>query len=255
VTLRRNLAPIFVCGALALTQLAAAQNPIVGKFTASRNAKISRGPAGGAGNDFVDAKIGQGVREGFAVRTTRRAFAEITFTDGSAIRVNEQTDLIVQSAATLRRIRLDQGEVWVKDENGSRTAVQTPVATATARGTEFTMDADGKVVVTDGEVDLTTGGTTLTLGPGDIGGIGPGGQPIKLGGTSTPGSDNWYQKAQQMPSNLNLGELAAAGGIGLGVGGGGQGPQHEQQAVPEPMTFAALAIGAAGLLSKRRRSA
>src|SRR5262245_42874030 len=93
-------------------------NPVVGKFSAARNAQISRGPSGGD-NVFVDAKVGQQVREGFAVRTYRRSFAEITFTDKSALRINEQTDLIVQSAATLRRIRLDRGQVWVRDEKGS----------------------------------------------------------------------------------------------------------------------------------------
>src|SRR2546423_7284552 len=86
----------------ALLQIAWAQgHPIVGKFTQARNAQISRGPAAQSAG-YQDAKVGQGVREGFGVRTYRRSFAEITFTDGSAIRVNEQTDLIVQSAATLR---------------------------------------------------------------------------------------------------------------------------------------------------------
>jgi len=232
--------------------LAAGQgNPIVGKFSAARNAKISKGPAD-TSRDFIEAKTGQSVREGFAVRTSRRSFAEITFTDGSAMRINEQTDLIVQSAKTLRRIRLNSGEVWVKDENGSRTAVQTPVATATARGTEFTVSADGKVSVSDGEVELTNKeGKTLVLGPGDIGGIGPGGQPIKLGAGNTPGSDNWYQKAQQMPQGMDLGSLAAVGAVGAGFGGGGH-AAHPNQAVPEPATLFALTTGLGALLLRKR---
>ena len=236
------------------------QNPVVGKFTAARNAQVSRGPASDS-NIFTDAKIGQPIREGFAVRTYRRSFAEITFNDGSALRVNEQTDLIVQSAATLRRIRLDRGEVWVKDEHGSRTAVQTPVATATARGTEFIVSSDGTVTVKEGEVDLAAGGVTITIGAGETGGIGPGGNPEKLGsgtpngGNGKPGDDNnnWYQKPQNLVPNIDLGGAAAAGVLGLNLGGGGRGPKSNGEPVPEPETIAAVGVGVAGLVARRRR--
>lgn len=235
-------------------------NPIVGKFTAARNAQISRGPASGS-DAFVDAKSGQAVREGFAVRTFRRSFAEITFNDKSALRINEQTDLIVQSAQTLRRIRLDRGQVWVKDENGSKTSVQTPVATATARGTEFTVSSDGTVMVKEGEVDLEAGGVVITLGAGEVGGVGPGGSPQKLGGQNpNPGQggdnnkDNWYEKPQEIaPSGLDLSGVAAAGAVGFGVAGGGRGPRTPGDAVPEPATMIALGIGAAGLIARKLR--
>jgi hypothetical protein len=245
-------------GAVAFS-LADGQNPVVGKFSAARNAQISRGPAT-ADNVFLDAKIGQAVREGFAVRTYRRSFAEITFNDRSALRVNEQTDLVVQSAQTLRRIRLDRGEVWVKDEHGSRTAIQTPVATATARGTEFTVSSDGTVKVKEGEVDLEAGGVVVTIGAGEIGGIGPGGSPEKLGGGTGPaggnkgGNDNnWYEKPQTLAPTLDLGGIAAAGAFGLNIGGGGRGPKNPG-AVPEPATMAALGMGAAGLIARKYRS-
>lgn len=231
--------------------LAGAQgNPIVGKLTAARNAQVSRGPAGPA-SAYENAKIGQSVREGYGVRTFRRSFAQITFTDGSAIRVNEQTDLVVQSVATLRKIRLDRGALWVRDENGSRTSVQTPVGSATARGTEFVVTAEGTVTVTEGEVELENKGIVVVVGPGETGGFGPDGTPQK-GGVPTNPNDNWYEKGQAMPV-----PTLTMGGVALGVLGvtmsGGDRASTGGEPVPEPATMLALGMGAAGLLLRKRR--
>ena len=201
-------------------------------------------------SQYDEAKVGSSVREGQGIRTYRRSFAEITFTDGSAIRVNEQTDLIVQSAAALRRIRLEQGALWVKDENGSRTSVQTPVGTATARGTEFIVSADGNVSVKAGSVDLEAKGVVVTIEAGQTGGIGPGGTPEKLG-SGVPDGNNWYDKGQALPvPTLTLGGLA--GVIGANVGAGGNRNQGGNP-VPEPTTVLAFGAGAVYLLRRRAR--
>lgn len=244
--MKRTIA--FLIPAFAVAQLAGAQS-VVGKFTQARNTQVSRGPASSS-NLYVDAKSGQPIREGYGVRTFRRSFAEITFTDGSAIRVNEDTDLVVQSAATLRRVRLERGALWVRDQNGSRTAVQTPVDTATARGTVFTVSSDGKVAVTEGEVELAAKGVTIVLEPGEVGGIGPGGAPEKLSGTGTPDKGNIGSKDQGLPvSGLALG--GATGFLGITVAGGSRVPGTHDP-VPEPTTMLALATGAGALLARKR---
>ena len=60
---------------VAACQVAVAQGPNVGKFSAARNAKVSKG-AYSASGQFLDAKKGETVREGQGVRTFRRSYAE-----------------------------------------------------------------------------------------------------------------------------------------------------------------------------------
>jgi hypothetical protein len=244
----------FAIGGCCLATFAGAQKiPVVGRLTAARNTKISRGPAN-LNSQYDDAKVGAPIREGQGIRTYRRSFAEITFTDGSAIRVNEQTDLIVQSAAALRRIRLEQGALWVKDENGSRTSVQTPVGTATARGTEFIVSVDGNVTVKEGSVDLEAKGVVVTIEAGQTGGIGPGGTPQKLGNGIPDGGNNWYDKGQALPvPTLTLGGLA--GVVAANVGAGGNRVNGGGNPVPEPFTIVALGAGAVYLVRRRGRKA
>lgn len=246
-----RLALFVACSSLVVAAWAG-QNPVVGRLSAARNARISRGPAN-LNSQYDVAKVGTQVREGYGIRTFRRSFAEITFTDGSAIRVNEQTDLIVQSAATLRRVRLEQGSLWVKDEHGSRTSVQTPVGTATARGTEFIVSGDGTVSVKEGSVELEAKGVVVVVEAGESGGIGPGGTPQKLG-QGLPDGNKWYDKGQAMPvPTLALGGLA--GVLGSNVGATGNGIKGGGNPVPEPVTIVTFGAGAAMLLRRRAKRA
>lgn len=230
--------------AVCFGQISLAQNSaIVGKFSQARNTQVSRGLAANS-SQYIDAKPGQAVREGYGVRTFRRSFAEITFNDTSVIRVNEDTDLVVQSASTLRRIRLERGAMWVRDQNGSRTSVQTPVDTATARGTEFTVSANGEVAVTSGEVELEAHGATIVLEPGEVGGVGPGGQPQKLGSGGSPDSGS---KNQGLPVPTLLTGGFTAGFLGTTISGGSS-VRVKPEPVPEPDSYLALLTGATALL-------
>lgn len=231
----------------AVGQFALAQDsPVVGKLTQARNTQISRGLAANS-SAYVDAKVGQPVHEGYGIRTFRRSSAEITFNDSSVIRVNQDTDLVVESAATLRRIRLERGAMWVRDQNGSRTSVQTPVDTATARGTIFTVSADGVVAVTEGEVELSAHGATLVLEAGEVGGVGPGGAPEKLGSGGSPDKGNMGSKDQGLPVPTLITGGITAGFLGTTIAGGSS-VRGKPEPVPEPTGFMALATGASALL-------
>ena len=140
------------CVAIAalLVSLAAAQGRTVGSFTVARNVTYS--PSGS--DSFLVANAHDGVRDGSLVRTGKRAFGEIVFNDSSVLRVNERTDLVVHDSPSLRKIALNSGAVWVKVKTGTHTSVQTPVGTATARGTAFLVGSSGYLHVFEGTVEL-----------------------------------------------------------------------------------------------------
>ena len=144
-----------------------------------RDAAISSRPT--SGGAYVSANAGQAVHNGDGIRTARRGFAQIAFNDRSLLRLNELTELIVQDSITLRRLQLAKGALWIRVTKGANTAIQTPVATATVRGTELLMDDKGNLAVREGTVDLEANGFTIEIGPGEVGGIGPDGKPFKKG--------------------------------------------------------------------------
>lgn len=139
-----------VAGAALVCSFAGAQGRTVGSFTIARNVTYSQ-----SGSDnFLVANPHDGVRDGSLVRTGKRAFGEIVFHDSSVLRINERTDLVVHDSPSLRNISLNSGVVWVKVKTGTHTAVQTPVGTATARGTAFLVGSSGYLHVFEGTVEL-----------------------------------------------------------------------------------------------------
>lgn len=230
---------------LLLANLAAPQD-VVGRFTIARKATYSQ-----TRGRFVAAKDQDLVRNGNLVRTARRGFGEITFTDESVLRINESTEMEIQDADRLRRMRLQRGALWLRVTKGSGTSIQTPVATATVRGTELTIEDDGDMSVIDGEVWYEAAGEGIAVYAGERAGVGPDGKPYKLADQDI-GTRNikWWLEGLgglSMPASQQLIAMTTATVVIAGGLGGGGGP-----AVPEPASLAALAIGG-GLLTLRRR--
>jgi len=103
---------------------------------------------------------------GDGIRTLRRGFADILFSDTSEIRLNERSDLVLEDSNTMRRYALTEGAIWVRVAKGERTVVRTPVGTATARGTVFTISANGVLTVLEGSVQFDVGGSTTIVHAG-----------------------------------------------------------------------------------------
>lgn len=184
-------------GLLGLVTTARAQSArSVGTVRTIRQVLVTTGAAGPSAA-YVPAHDKQGVGVGQGLRTLKRAQAEIDFFDSSILRVNERTDLIVEDTPNLHNVRLNGGIVWVRDGKGAHTQVETPSATAVARGTTFTVDvtSNGSTVIEvfDGVVDVTVGGKTVSVGAG---------QKLTVSGSgATPVTYTTPDNASPIPAN------------------------------------------------------
>ena len=194
---------------------------VVGNLKITRQVQVSRGPlTSGVTPQFVPARNNQGVVSGQAIRTLKRSLAEITFRDKSVLRINERTDLVLQDSAALRSVQLSSGVVWVRVAKGTATQVETPSATAVARGTDFVVrvlpEGGTQLTVLSGRVDMIVTNQTVSVGagetitaadgpnggvvlPGAPSGIPAGDLPEELGG-SLPG---WWN-AFSLDSGLSV---------------------------------------------------
>ncbi len=108
------------------------------------------------------AEIGQPLFTGDSVLTGKGSKAELSFVDGTSIRISEQCRLAVDQADTLRSLKLLWGKLWAKvakmSSSKTRFQVETPTAVAGVRGTIFRVevetDSATKVAVEEGEVEI-----------------------------------------------------------------------------------------------------
>ncbi|WP_288433976.1 FecR family protein [uncultured Deinococcus sp.] len=107
---------------------------------------------------------------GEALRTGAGAWAEIGFTGGGYLRLNEQSELGVLAVEKTSRgrevtLQLTRGVAWnvvEKGQGGYR--LSTPVVSTSVRGTVFRVDADGLVKVFEGQVALPSSGDLALSG-------------------------------------------------------------------------------------------
>ena len=138
---------------------------------------------------FAEASEGEELIVGDRVKTDATGFAEVTYHDGSWMRVESEAtltieDLVDTDDGQVVSSSIDTGEAWsrVKElsEPDDEFVVDTPVASAAVRGTAFSIDCDGDTVCTfsvvEGEVLVTpdvgdpvtlTAGQTLTVTAGE----------------------------------------------------------------------------------------
>jgi hypothetical protein len=94
--------------------------------------------------------------EGDVLKTQAASQALIEFNNGIKVALNENTEFTILSrwekaSGFTRILRLKQGEVWVDTQGGPKPLeIETPVATAAVKGTEFDL-----LVSPDGQSTLT----------------------------------------------------------------------------------------------------
>lgn len=138
-------------------------------------------------NHPTTVAAGQRIRTGNLSRTT------LTFFDGSRAILNANTELSIDELNALRpadgfrTVVLTQWlgdskhEVEFRNDGGSRYEVKSPSGTGIARGTTFrvlvTADALARYVVTEGVVDVSGAGRTVSVTAGELSTILAGGEP------------------------------------------------------------------------------
>lgn len=106
------------------------------------------------------AVIGDALDPGVTLNTAAGAWAEVGFTGGGYLRLNEQSELSVMAVERTERgrevlLKLSRGTAWnvvQKGQGGYR--LDTPVVSTAVRGTVFRVDASGVVKVFEGQVAL-----------------------------------------------------------------------------------------------------
>jgi len=152
--------------------------------------------------DWVPAQINQDLCAGDTVRTGAISRAAVLCVDESQLKLNENTVVILKSAAPSPRLRLGevspaaleeaapslyevpQGEVWLRNKNEKFLfEVETPAVTAGIRGTELNLRValDGATILTllEGSLRLFNALGELHLKPGEEGLARPGQAPSK----------------------------------------------------------------------------
>jgi len=150
-------------GFLSISQVHAAEilvgNAInaVGDFTVFRTDGIQ---------EQLEGKGSLPLYEGDRVKTGKGSQGLMEFTNGIQVALNEDTDFLILSRwesdkGTTRILRLATGEVWVKTMGGPKPLeIETPVATAAVKSTEFDLkvqpDGQTTLTVVEGIVEFGT---------------------------------------------------------------------------------------------------
>jgi len=142
-----SLAVIFLCVPcicqLSAAPVAAVITTVKGEVQVIPNQKTTSKPA----------KVGDFVYEGDTVKTLKGAQAAITFTNGAVIKLNQNTEFLIDVTGSIAdigsRIKMKTGKLWSKVRPKSKFEIETPVAIVAVRGTEFETNLAG------GRLDLS----------------------------------------------------------------------------------------------------
>ncbi|MDI6739816.1 MAG: FecR family protein [Candidatus Edwardsbacteria bacterium] len=113
-------------------------------------------------NKTEEADIGQALYAGDSIRTGKDSRAELNFSDGTVVRLGDNTRFFIRENSSDRSFQLLWGKFWakvVKLAEKSKFEVESPTAVAGVRGTVFKVEVDkdstSRVAVEEGMVEVT----------------------------------------------------------------------------------------------------
>jgi hypothetical protein len=131
----------------------------------------------------IEAEKGDILKAGDRLNTAERSAASLRFADHSTLLVSESSEVVFDALSSYQgigmldtRIRLQRGRVENRitpfSRPESRYEIHTPAAVTVVRGTDFRVSSDGqsglmRSEVTDGEVEVTAQGVSVSVMQGE----------------------------------------------------------------------------------------
>ncbi|MFQ6131097.1 MAG: FecR domain-containing protein [Armatimonadota bacterium] len=169
--------------------------------------------------EFRPLGEGRNVKTGDTLRTGSDASVELSWVDGTRLKLDSGTTMTILKCSfdSLDRVdtsifRVDLGRIWVRVvkilTRGSKFEVQTPAATAGIRGTVFSVDVgpDGATTISvwDGSVALAAGGANTEIPGGQVARIAAGGSSAELESLSSEAQAAWQEQQHFVGPYLSL---------------------------------------------------
>ncbi len=179
----------------------------------------------GDGDSWMPLRRNDLVRQGNQIRTGRDSAVEIVFADGTSLLQRSDTTLGLNVAERkgdvhlLHRLVLEMGRVFMKVRRAtgqeSRIEIQTPSATAVARGTDFRVSVDAKGTTTSevlqGGVGVEAMKQTVVVNGGEGTLVSKGAPPLKPRKLLPPPVPTGLKPLYRtMPFLLKFGDLEGA---------------------------------------------
>jgi len=161
----------------------------------------------------------QNVKTGDALRTGKDAWVELSWVDGTRLKLDPGTTMTIRKCTfnALHRVetssfRVDIGRIWVRVikalTRGSKFEVETPAATAGIRGTVFAVEvaADGgtDIAVWDGSVAVAAGGAGTQIPGGQVAHVRADGSVAEVQPLSADERALWQQQQHLVAPYLSV---------------------------------------------------
>jgi hypothetical protein len=209
----RNKLLIFTLVALISVSFSPPEQDAVGKvtFPLGNVLVLSKGES-----QFRQVTFNMPVKNGDKIETRKKSRCELTYDDGSIVRLDEQSIYTVEKAVIKEKERqvessLSIGKIWANIKKairgGDTWKLKSPAAVVAVRGTIYRMnagaDSSSQVLVYDGEVRVDPASQSAGQG-GGMGYVPPGQPqqvqgPVQVAGPTEVSLQQWFEivKAQQ----------------------------------------------------------
>jgi len=161
-------------------------------------------------------KVNQKVVLGDQIRTRPESVVEVTYAQGTVIRIGEKSDVKLSGTEGAGNIQVTSGKVWAnvhKLANG-QFRVSTPVATAAVRGTVFRVeqgaDSSSTIALYEGKVDVGPSDTTKIKDAKPASAWGP---PVEVAGPYEVTMEEWIHLKPGTQINVRWGGKFATSDI------------------------------------------